>query len=85
MWYVFWKKKLNIPPKILIIQPFNPTFSITDCELWRLLSCVPMIRVEQSFYLQRVRFQVLFFSLPIKVQVALTHFDLQNVHTTENI
>ena len=37
--YVFAKKKLRIPPKILIIQPFNLTFSIPDCGLLCLLSC----------------------------------------------
>ena len=44
-----------------------------------------MIRVEQSFHLQRVRFRVLSSSLSIMVQVALTCFDLQNVRTTGNL
>ena len=34
---------------MLIIQPFNATFFITDCRLLCLLSCILVIRVEQSF------------------------------------
>jgi len=76
----------RIPPKILIIQPlFTLTFSIPDCGLLCLLSCVLIIRVEHTFFIYSWYVsKVLFFSLPIMVQIALTCFDLQKVCRTRN-
>ena len=44
-------KEIQNYPKILIIQLFNLTVSITDCGSFHLLSGVSMIKVEQPFYL----------------------------------
>ena len=66
----------EFPPRYWSFN-YSTWFSL---RLWVIVfTCIPMMRVEHSFYLQRVRFHVLFFSLPIIVQVALIRFDLQKV------
>ena len=48
-----WRKEVQNYPKILIIQLFNLTVSLTDCGLFHLLSGVSTIEVKQHFIYSR--------------------------------
>ena len=78
------QNKIKNPRQGIDRSTIQPHFLYTRLWVITFTFLCPMIRVEHSFYLQRVCFHFLFFPLPIMVQVALTCFDLQKVRRTRN-